>query len=361
MTKQPKKKQSKRQVRPVEKKTTKKKQQSFVRRVGGSVQSFLHRRPHRSFRRTRRRDYRRSLKLPGYWAFTMHVLSVIRANRKQFAIIGVIYVVTSCLLLGIGSQEAFTELRGVLSDASQQAIQGDWSEFGQASILALSTITGAASPNLTEVQQVYAVILGLLMWLVIVWFLRQRLAKGVVNVRDALYNAGSPIIPMTIIFLVLLVQLLPIALTVIAYSAAQASGLLAGGIEAMLFWLAAAGLVALSIYWLVGSALALVVVTIPGMYPWRALRLAGNMAVGRRLRILYRLAWMGLMAGIAWIAVLVPTIMIDSGIKQIWPGVEWLPTIPLVVLLLGCLSFIWMATYIYLLYRGIVDDDAKPA
>ena len=42
----------------------------FVAAAINRTRAYLQRRPHRSFRRTYRRDYERSLALPGYWAFT---------------------------------------------------------------------------------------------------------------------------------------------------------------------------------------------------------------------------------------------------------------------------------------------------
>ena len=331
------------------------------KRIVQKVRGFLSRRPHRSFRRTRRRDYARSLKLPGYWVFSRNVLRVITKNRKQFLLIGLLYVIVNAIFLGLSSQDGFTTLRDTLQDMGQEVLGGDWSAVGEASLLALSTLTGSISPSLSDVQQVYAVILGLLMWLTLVWFLRQRLAGRSTKVRDALYNAGAPIVPTALLFIVLLLQLLPLALVAIGYVAAQASGLLAGGVEAMLFWLAAAGLATLSLYWVSGTALALVIVTLPGMYPLRALKIAGDMVVGRRLRILYRIAWMLIVTVIVWIAVLIPMIMIDAGIKGWLPVIDWLPIVPVVIAILGGVSFIWITTYIYMFYRGIVDDDAKPA
>ena len=332
----------------------------FVR-LRQRLKDFLSRRPHRSFRRTRRRDYNRSLKLPGYWAFTTRVLSVIKANRKQLLLLGLLYMVFTGIFLGISSQEGFTTLRETLNEAGEYLTDGNWSALGEASLLALSTVTGAISPELSEAQQAYAVIFGLLMWLALVWLLRQCLAGSKVRIRDALYNSGAPIVPTALLFFVLLLQLLPVALAAIAYLPAQTSGLLDGGVEAMLFWIAAGGLAALSAYWITSTALAMVVVTLPGMYPLRALRIAGDMVVGRRLRILYRLLWMTVITVLAWVILLIPFIMIDMGLKAWIPAIDWQPIVPVVVLILGTISFIWMTTYVYLLYRGIVDDDAKPA
>lgn len=334
-----------------------KKQNAIILRV----KDFLSRRPHRSFRLTRRRDYNRSLKLVGYWSFTFAVLGLVKANRKLFLLLGLVYIVISVLLLGIGSQDTFTELQAAITQTGQEVFQGNWGDVGTAALLTVSTITGSISPTLTGVQQVFAVLLGLLVWLTTVWLLRQRMAGHVVRLRDGLYNAGAPIVATSIVFLILVLQLLPIGLAMVGYAAAQSTGLLSGGVEAMLFWAAAGGLAALSLYWITSSAVALVVVTLPGMYPFRALKIAGDMVVGRRLRILYRILWMILMLVLFWVVILIPIILIDIGLKNLWPAIQWLPVIPVVMTILSTISLIWIATYVYVLYRKIVDDDASPA
>jgi hypothetical protein len=53
-------------------------------RLANRIAGFMSRRPHRSFRRTLRRDYRRSLKLPGYIAFTIFVNKTLLRFRRTF-------------------------------------------------------------------------------------------------------------------------------------------------------------------------------------------------------------------------------------------------------------------------------------
>ena len=333
----------------------------FAKKAQAKLDDIRSRRPHRSFRMTRRRDYARSLKLPGYWSFTVSVLRVLRENRKNLIILGIIYSVVSIFLLGLGSQESFDTLRDTVNTTGEEVFQGNWGEVGKATLLAASTIAGNISPELTEAQQIYAVILGLIIWLSTVWLLRQRLAGNKVGVRDALYNSGAPIIATAILFIVLLIQLLPLALAIIGYTAAQTSGLLTGGVEAMLFWAAATGLAVLSLYWITSTFMAMVIITLPGMYPFRALSIAGDMVVGRRLRIMYRMLWMLLLQVVVWLIVLIPAVLGDAGIKQLVPAISWLPIVPVVMAALSTASLIFTASYIYLFYRKVVDDDAKPA
>lgn len=325
------------------------------------INDFLVRRPHRSFRLTRHRDYQRSLKLPGYWVFTLQVLRLVRENKKILLSLAVVYAVMNIALLGIASQDQFTDLQGIINETGQEVFQGNWGKVGTAVLLAMSTVSGNISPTLTDAQQIYAVILGLLVWLTVVWILRQRMAGHRVKLRDGLYNAGSPIVATGVVALVLALQLIPIALAVIGYVAAQSTGLLNGGVEAMLFWISAAGLATLSIYWITSSAVALVVVTLPGMYPFRALKIAGDLVIGRRLRIMYRILWMMLLLVVMWAIILIPVILLDTGIKGLWPTIQWLPVVPVAMTILSTLSIVWTASYVYVLYRRIVDDDAKPA
>jgi hypothetical protein len=322
---------------------------------------FLSRRPHRSFRMTRRRDYARSLQLPGYFSFTFEVNQILRQHKKLFLLLTITYILLSAVLVGVGSQESYSALTSTLRETGAEVFDGDWSQLGQAGLLFATIATQGLNVAPSESQQIFSVLIGLLVWLTTVWLLRNLLAGHKVTLRDGLYNAGAPIISTFLIGLVMVLQLLPVALALLGFSAASASGLLAGGVEAMLFWIAASLLAALSLYWITSTFIALIIVTLPGMYPLRALKTAGDMVVGRRLRILLRLLWMLAAIIVTWALILIPFILLDTWLKGAWPAAEWVPIIPVILLLLGAGSIVWSSAYVYLLYRKVVDDDAKPA
>ena len=327
-----------------------------VRRLG-----FLSRRPHRSFRLTRRRDYVRSFKLPGYWSFTGYVLSEIWKQKANFAWLLVIYSVLVGVFIGMASQSAYSELSDILKQASQEVFNGEFGQIGQAGLLMLSGMTGSLMGTPTELQQAYSVFFGLMAWMAVVWLLRESLAGRKRRFRDALYMSGAPIIPTILVALMLIVQVIPAALAVIAISSASSSGLLDGGAVAMLFAVAGLLLVSLSLYWMTSTLIALVVVTLPGMYPMRAMRVAGDMVVGRRMRLLYRWLWMVFIAAVAWALIVIPAILIDSWLKATFVLFVNLPVIPVVLLLVSSASVIFCGSYVYLLYRRVMDDDADPA
>ena len=320
---------------------------------------FLARRPHRSFQLSRQRDYVRELELPGYITFTHLVNKTVWANKKAFIGLAAIYLVLFMILIGIGSQENYKNLADGLQETNESITGGDFSQVGQAGLLFFTIATVGVTEAPTEAQQIYIILLGLLVWLTTVWLLRNRLAGHKVKLRDGLYNAGAPIVPLFLVVLVILVQLIPILLTAIGYEAASATGLLNSGVEAMLFWFAAVFMGILSVYWVTGSIFGLIISTLPGIYPLKALRSAGDLVLGRRVRILLRWTWMFLVVALAWAVVMIPVILIDNGLKSIWPAYTTVPTVPFVLAVISTLSIIWISSYVYLLYRKVVDGSTK--
>jgi len=322
---------------------------------------LLSRRPHRSFRLTRRRDYVRSLELPGYFAFTHSVNKLLLKNKKTMLWLVAVYAVLTVVLIGIGSQESYSSLSETLQETGSEVFKGNFGQLGQAALLFVSIGSSGLTAAPGEAQQIYMVLIALLVWLTTIWLLRNILAGHKVKLRDGLYSAGAPIFATVLVTLVLALQLIPLALAAIGYAAASSTGLLAGGVAAMLFWIAAALLSITSLYWITSTFFAMVIVTLPGMYPMRALRTAGDMVIGRRLRILLRILWMFLVIGIAGAIILIPVILLTTGLTNLWPALSSVPIVPFVLMLYGVCVFIWSASYIYLLYRKVVDDDASPA
>lgn len=334
---------------------------SVFSRLQIRVKGLLARRPHRSFRRTYRRDYSRPLGLPGYWSFTGHVRRTIWQNKKLFLLLALTYAVLSAILVGLASQDLYDELSDTLIGAGENAVAGDVGAIGNALVLLTSGVVGALNQTPTEAQRIFAAILGLLAWLTTIWLLRALMAGRKPKLRDGLYNAGAPFLSTLLVSSVIVVQLLPVALAAIGYSAATATGLLDGGVEAMLFWTVAGLLTLLSVYWISSSMIALVVVTLPGMYPMQALRTAGDLVVGRRIRLLLRLLWLALLAAVTWVVIVVPIILFDSWLKSIWSAASWVPIVPVAMVAMASLTVIGAACYVYLLYRKVVSDDSAPA
>ena len=331
------------------------------RAVVRRARALLGRRPHRSFRLTRRRDYRRSLALPGYWSFTNSVRVMLWRHKRLFGGLMVVYFLVALAIGGFGQQEAYANLSDTLTKTGGELFQGNWGQVSQASLLLVTSVTTGLTPNVTQAQSVLGGLAVFFGWLATVWALRNVMAGRKVYVRDAIYSSGSPVISTVLVGFILMLQLFPIAIAILVYNAAIASELISSGVEQMLLWLVLAMLGVLSLYWITSTIIALVVVTLPGMYPFQAIRTAGDLVVGRRLRILFRLVWLAVTVVILWAVTAIPIILLDAWAKKMWPAIEWLPTVPVALLVLSSMTLVWVASYVYMLYRRVVDDDASPA
>jgi hypothetical protein len=284
--------------------------------------------------------------LPGYWKFTAYVAQTLWQYRKTFLLLGLVYAVLTAVLIGIASQTTYAQLTDSLRGASGEIFGNGWQQFGQALFVFAGTIGSSFSAQSSSgggAETLYGVMIALMIWLATVWLLRNFLANQKVKLRDGLYSAGAPLFATYVLALVLLVQLIPLALAFLGYSAASTTGLLNQGVEAMLFWFAAGGLALLSLYWVTSTLFAMVIVTLPGMYPFVALSRARDVVLGRRTRLLLRSIWLVFTILISWIAVLLPTIFIYVVISGWWKWFENVPLIPVVILLLSALTAVWAA------------------
>jgi hypothetical protein len=312
---------------------------------------FMSRRPHRSLFLTKKRDATRSLKISGYIRFSNEVWQTIWQSKGIFIRFMVLYSILSLLIVGTLSQTNYLSIRDSITSASESL------GIGELMSVFTSTITSSGSEDATIASQTIAGLIFLLGWLVIVWILRYRLSGNKVKLRDALYNAGSPVVATFMVLLIIVAQLLPFALALLAYVAVSGVGLINWeiAIENMAAWCALAVIGVLTLYWMVTSFIALIIVTVPGTYPFQAIKMAGDIVVGRRLRIMLRLVFMALPLAILWLVILIPIILLDN-----WLKLDWLPLVPLFTLLLSTVTLTWSASYIYLLYRRLIDDDAPP-
>jgi hypothetical protein len=322
--------------------------------------SLMGRRPHRSFRLTRRRDYKRSLNLPGYWSFTNSVRAMLWKNWRLFGGLVLVYLTLSFVFNSFGQQQAYQNLSDVLNSTGDQLFQGNMGKVAASGLLLFTSVTTGLTPDVTAAQTVLGWLTVFYTWLATVWALRNVMAGRKVGVRDAVYSSGSPVISTFLTSLVLVVQVLPLSIAILIYNAAITTELI-NGAEAMVAWIGVMLLTLMSLYWMTSTAIALVVVTLPGMYPWQAIRTAGDLVVGRRLRIVFRLLWLALTVVATWAIVLIPIILFDDWIKKVWTVIGGVPIVPVCILAMTSVTIVFSAAYIYLLYRKVVDDDAKPA
>jgi hypothetical protein len=313
----------------------------------GWVKGRLAKNPHRSFRRTRpyasRQDFVSAVK--GCWSLVFQTSLFIWSHKRIILGLGLIYALLGAFLVGSLSQVDYTAFK----DASQKVIGGNVGALSTAFTLFGASISGAFNTPTTPLQQFLSGVLAIFFWLSLVWAARMLTAQKVIKLRDALYNSGSPIVPTLAIMGVMCLQLIPASLGIFAYAIASNGQWLQGGVEAMVFAGAAVLLVLLSLYWLTSSFIGLVVVTLPGMYPLRALSTARDLVLNRRWSIVARIIFLGVVLLIAWAVVMLPIFMIDN-----WLHFGWLPLIPVFMQIMAGLTVLFVSIYIYKLYRSLL-------
>lgn len=259
--------------------------------------------PHKSFKRSYREDYRRELEVPGVGAHIAESFRVLLRNWKVFLPLLILAVVISLLTMGT-----------------------EWS--------------------LNETTEVFGSIVFLIIWLTTIFLLRHIKAGHKVGLRDGLYNAMTPLVSSFVVFLVAVVQSIPVFLLIIAYSAAVQTNFLAMPFYALLFFGFALLMLVISGYLLSSTLIALVAVSAPGLYPLQALTAASDLMVGRRMKFVLRLVALVFVIIVIWGVMVAPFVMMKA------PEL----VVAIMVTTAACASAIYATTYLYIFYRYMIDD-----
>lgn len=313
---------------------------------------------HKSFKRSYREDYVRKTELPGLLSHASATFKLIFKNKKLFIPLIILIVVFNIILVGLMSEESYNTFKEALDDTNEQLTKGQLGNLGKAGLLLIGTVTtGGLNRGMTEVQQVFMILLLIITWLVTIYLARHILAGHKVKLRDGLYNALTPFISTLCIVGTIFIELIPIFVVIITYSAALATDFLATPFYALVYFIFAVLLILLSSYLLSGSLMAMIAVTAPGLYPMTALNTATDIVAGRRIKFIIRILFLFFILALCWIVVMLPFILLDNLLKA---NIEWLDNIPLVSLMLlnmTIFSIIYTAVYFYLFYRKLLDME----
>lgn len=312
-------------------------------------------------RKPKKRFQASALIAPGYWSFTKEVWKVLWKYKSTFWRLVVVYMLLTALFVGIASQSIYAELSSLMRDTGGELLRGDMSKVGELSELLLSLLSGSANIDVSETGQIVGALLIIIVWLTTIWLLRAFLAGYSPRLRDGFYNSGTPLVPTILLGFVLLLQLIPAAIGATAVSVVIPTGIVSGGILVAILWVVALLLMALSLYWITGTVIALVIITLPGMYPLKALQKAGELVAGRRLKIIKRIVWFIFITIVFWLLFMIPIVVVDILLKGALTAIDWLPIIPIAFVFASSVMMVWAATYMYLLYRRIVDSDDATA
>ena len=306
--------------------------------------------PHRSFYLTTHAQAVRQINISGYGRFVTEVWRMVRDNWLIYLKITLLMALAIIAVVGVSNAHSnYVDTREAMEKVDLHPLLKQAGLVTQAIITSL-TVTDAN-------RQAATFIIVAVAWLSLIFIARRVYNGNQLRLRDAIYSAGTPLVPMMVLLVAVLVQLLPLALVLISYSAITGAGYINQGIaiENMAAWCVILAVLVLTIYWMVTSLLTLVSVTIPGLYPMRAYYETSIQVAGRRVKILFRILMMFLPLLALWALVLIPTVLFDSILKP-----KTFPVVQLVVSLLAAISCTWVSAYMYMLYRRILDSPEQP-
>ncbi len=306
--------------------------------------------PHRSFYLTTHAQAVRQINISGYGRFVTEVWRMVRDNWLIYLKITLLMALAIIAVVGVSNAHSnYVDTREAMEKVDLHPFLKQAGLVTQAIITSL-TVTDAN-------RQAATFIIVAVAWLSLIFIARRVYSGNQLRLRDAIYSAGTPLVPMIVLLIAVLVQLLPLALVLISYSAVTGAGYINQGIaiENMAAWCVILAVLVLTIYWMVTSLLTLVSVTIPGLYPMRAYYETSIQVAGRRVKILFRILMMFLPLLVLWALVLIPTVLLDSILKP-----KTFPVVQLVVSLLAAISCTWASAYMYVLYRRILDSPEQP-
>lgn len=276
--------------------------------------------------------------VPNSFELVATSVKILRRHWKIFGGMLLIYMVLN-ILFASGISSISSTVDSIKADLNNTSPHFHPLVSAAGGFFVLVSSSGSSSNATGGLLQTMLIILQSL---VIIWALRHLLAGKHPHLRTAYYNAMTPLVPFLLILGVVFIQLLPISLGSAAVAAiASALGTI-NGVWSAVFTLLLLGFIAWSFYMLSASIFGLYIVTLPGMRPMNALRSARNLVRKRRFKVLRRVLFLPVFVVIIMALVTIPLIVYATFL------------VTPVFYLLSALSLIFVHTYLYSLYRGLL-------
>lgn len=222
-------------------------------------------------------------------------------------------------------------VKTALGEGSENSVKGNLATLGAV----LGTSSGQSNSTVTTISV-------FMMSLIYIWAIRQLANKQKITARDAYYQGLTPIIPVTLILIVISLQLIPFAAASFVYSIARSGGLFATGFEDLSFFIITLLIGLASLFMITSSVMALFIASLPGMYPLKALRAAKKIVQFQRLKVFRRIVALPVVLGIIYILGLLLTIRFIPNQTFLLAEIAQLLILPFVL------------TYLYKLYRSLI-------
>lgn len=281
-------------------------------------------------------------RLPKAQLIFMKSFYQIKHDWVLFGGIVLIYGILNLILVrGLSGSSDLSQIKSTLD----QGLHGFGGKLASTAASFSYLVASSGSSNAAD-SGTYQTILLVVCSLAFIWTLRQATAGNIqpnkLRIRDSFYQGMYPLIPFLLIVLLLLVQLLPLAITGGLYSLVNTDGIAINWLEKLPFLILfiAGGLWTLRM--LTASIFALYIVTLPNMTPMRAYRSARDLVRGRRLYLWRKLIFLPVALLLIAVIIMFPLIL------WLTPLAEW------AFFVLSMLALPFIHGYLYNLYREMI-------
>lgn len=308
----------------------------------------LSKRSYKSFRLQRTIRRSRQEKLPSSWALIRQTLQLLLARKWFFLGVVAVYGILQLILVTGVLSSGTAEIRNALNDAADGVTGALVTSFTLTTYVA--STTGQAG---TEQASVYQFVLILIASLAVIWALRRveslrgtKLGEGEeLRVRDAYYKGMTQLVPFILVLIVIVLEFIPLLIGSWLYSAVIGGGIAVSLAEQIIWGALLSAFGVLTVYLVLSSIFALLIVTLPDMAPLQALRSSRSLVLYRRWELIRKFVICALVVTVALLLVVMP---IAYWVPAFAP---WLVYALLTVLLAFTLG------YLYVIYRELLRRD----
>lgn len=280
-----------------------------------------------------------SRKLASVWRLTGQTAQLFWRYKKAFIGITLIYGLLNLVLAqGLGGTDV-SSLKTQLGDVFT-------GNFGvvSSSLVIFGSLVGSAGNSSNPTAGAYQLFLALIASLAVIWALRQTVAGVKFRTRDAFYRGMYPLVPFVLVFLVVCIQLLPMAIGSTVYNLVVSQGIAVSALEKIVWGMVFASLSLATLYMISSSLFALYIVTLPDMTPMKALRSARELVRGRRWTVLRKILYLPVILMVAAVLIMLPFIALLTVLAAY------------VFFILTMFGLVAVHGYMYSLYRELLNE-----
>ncbi|MBX4190549.1 hypothetical protein KW794_00495 [Candidatus Saccharibacteria bacterium] len=274
----------------------------------------------------------------GSFRLTRRVLQIFIQFWKPLGGIVLVYLILN-IVFASGISNISTNFSSIKDDLNAGGGHGLWRAAG-----GFGSLVGSAGASSSGTGSALQSMLFIIESLVIIWALRHLLSGQNITVKGAYYRSMTPLIPFLLVVFMIIIQLLPLTLGGVILAAVATSIFTSTTAATIFTTLLFLVLAAWSIYMVSASIFALYIVTLPDMKPLQALRAAKDLVRFRRFAVLRKVFFMPIFILVVMGIIIVPLILYAQGV------------VPIAFYILSMLSILFVHTYIYSLYRELIDE-----